>query len=378
MKKNTILILVRTNRSYGGGIRRNGIIKALQKEYNTIIYDPIKEFKYKKKTSVKKSVLHIASSFVNKKPHWAPWLTKNFIKKFHSEIANLIIQNNVDAIICVGPDILPNAYIKFDIPVIVDIDDVYSIKRERNFKSKNVNLFYYYLTKRLSLKQETHVYNKVNQLWVCSELDKDRLNTTTPIKVIPNFNISKPTPKKSFDITSKTILFLGNMSYDPNFEGINTFITSCWKTISTEHPDWNLKIVGSLPENFNLNYFHKYKNIELCGFVDDLENAFKNIDLFICPINIGGGTRIKILDAWSRAIPLISSKIGIEGLDASHQNNALISNSNQEMIQHIRAAIKDKKLREKIGKNGYKHWLKNYQHDQVYKKIHLAVNEILN
>ena len=110
-------------------------------------------------------------------------------------------------------------------------------------------------------------------------------------------------------------------------------------------------------------------NITVTGWVEDIQKYLLEISVFVAPIRIGSGTRIKILEAMSYGIPVVSTKLGCMGLNVTNQKNILIAESSSEFAEKTIHLISNKKEREKIGAAGKKMVEKNYTWEVIFDRV---------
>lgn len=110
-------------------------------------------------------------------------------------------------------------------------------------------------------------------------------------------NIPYNPPAEPFPQTdSSTLLFVGSLWYAPNREGINRFLSRCWPLIRSARPQASLLLVGAAPPAIR-QAWEQHPGVSAPGFVDSLEEAYRNAAFTIAPIYSGGGTNIKILES---------------------------------------------------------------------------------
>jgi len=112
---------------------------------------------------------------------------------------------------------------------------------------------------------------------------------------------------------SGTMLFLGSFRHGPNLTAIEWFIRHVLPRIVHERPDARLVVVGSDPPPGNL-FSGAGPSVELVGFVEDIRTELARRALFVCPILSGSGVRVKLLEAFAAGIPVVSTRVGAEGL----------------------------------------------------------------
>jgi glycosyltransferase involved in cell wall biosynthesis len=139
--------------------------------------------------------------------------------------------------------------------------------------------------------------------------------------VIPNRILAPAVPPaRSNDQTSRrarpvTVLFVGYLGYAPNFRGLDEFIKRSWPSIVKEIPDIRLKVVGAGLPGLFARRWSRAANVELCGFVPNLEDVYADVDFCISPISVGSGTHIKILESLGRGLTMVISKRSHRGFE---------------------------------------------------------------
>ena len=155
------------------------------------------------------------------------------------------------------------------------------------------------------------------------------ISRASKIRVVPNFTSSftgfqnRPQSVQS----SFRILFIGSMGYSANIDGVNWFLERIWSRVLRLVPEAHLQVVGRWNSDYVFTDIHKQPNVEICGFVEDATNHWKQADAFISPLRLGTGTRIKIIEAMSRGVPVVSTSVGIEGINVLPNVHALIADT---------------------------------------------------
>lgn len=138
-----------------------------------------------------------------------------------------------------------------------------------------------------------------------------------------------------------TILFLGTLNYLPNEDGVGYFIRDILPLIRSRSPDVRLRVVGAgLPERPSLLVAD---GVDIVGAVPDVGPEFARAGQLIVPLRAGSGTRIKILEAFHRGTPVVSTRLGAAGLDVSDGDQALIADAPEAFADHcVRLALCEK------------------------------------
>jgi len=232
--------------------------------------------------------------------------------------------------------------------IILDLHNVesYRLMRMPNYKrlfNKLIYLTEYYATK---LSRVVFVVSK-HEYIIASKLLKPHF-----VRIIPNFvclNEIFQAKYIKFDLNlpKKYIIFHGDFRYFPNREALSVMIREIMPKIWKDHPDIFLLISGPGLQKF---YFERIISL---GFLSQAE-LYKVISKATCaivPLLRGGGTRIKILEYMANGIPVISTKIGAEGLEVEHLKHIILVKNIGEIPYYFDILIKDPKIYSKLSYN---------------------------
>ena len=115
-----------------------------------------------------------------------------------------------------------------------------------------------------------------------------------------------------------TVLFVGNFQHLPNQDGLRFFLTRVWPSVRKRRPQPRLVIVGAkAPPAFQKSV--EQPGVEFAGRVLDIRQPFQRYAVFVCPVLVGSGVRVKLLEAFAAGIPVVSTSLGAEGLTNSDQ-----------------------------------------------------------
>ena len=190
-----------------------------------------------------------------------------------------------------------------------------------------------------TLKWERIFWKRATSCVTLTPEDKDtmkKLVSNTPIKMIPDGadhlskNNSFETSKYALGKMDKVgenyrILLVGNFAYEPNIDAALFFSNHIFPLILQHIPNAKLFVVGNEPPpsilSLNLN-----KQIEVTGFVESLAPFYRVADVVVCPLRIGGGIKVKILEAINAGKAIVSTSVGAQGLDLSTYKAVTIAN----------------------------------------------------
>lgn len=153
---------------------------------------------------------------------------------------------------------------------------------------------------------------------VCSGREEVLLRAIAPkarLAVMPNGVDCAAFPPRKGD-PGRDVLFVGSLDYGPNLEGLRFFVEQVWKSRPLPWPGARLRIVGSKP-TAEVKGWGAVEGVEVLGRVDRVEPYYEQARLAIVPIFSGGGTRLKVLEAFAAGAPVLSTRLGVEGITAN-------------------------------------------------------------
>ncbi len=149
-----------------------------------------------------------------------------------------------------------------------------------------------------------------------------------------------------------SIVFLGSMDWMPNIDAVNWFAEVVFPRIKQEFPNVTLTIVGRKPVPAVQALKERDTAIRVTGTVDDVRPDLSRSEVMIVPLRAGGGTRIKIFEAMATGLPVVSTRIGAEGLPVTHEQNILLADSPDEMVVAVSRLFRSSGFRRQIGDAG--------------------------
>jgi GT2 family glycosyltransferase/glycosyltransferase involved in cell wall biosynthesis len=139
-----------------------------------------------------------------------------------------------------------------------------------------------------------------------------------------------------------TLLFLGSFRHLPNQEALTWFLREVFPKVRAEEPRARLAIIGSDPPA--RHSLPEAEAIDLIGFVDDVREPLKRYALFVCPILSGSGVRVKLLEAFAAGIPVVSTRLGAEGLAEKDGEFCALADDAASFADHIVKLLRDPEI----------------------------------
>jgi glycosyltransferase involved in cell wall biosynthesis len=147
-----------------------------------------------------------------------------------------------------------------------------------------------------------------------------------------------------------TILFYGTLSYYPNLDGLLFFLREVMPVVRRLHPSAHLKIIGTRPPEALRRF--EARDVTFTGFVEDLRPHLERASVVIAPLRIGGGTRLKVLEAMAMAAPVVSTSIGAEGIGVTGGREVLLADTASSLATEVVRVLRDDRLAADLGNAG--------------------------
>jgi sugar transferase (PEP-CTERM/EpsH1 system associated) len=147
------------------------------------------------------------------------------------------------------------------------------------------------------------------------------------------------------------IVFVGSMDYHANIDGAVSFARDVWPGLRDRHPELIFTIVGRDPAP-EVRALATHPGIEVTGTVDDVRPSYREALTAVVPLKIGGGSRLKILEAMAARVPVVSTTLGAEGLDVHDGKDILIADTNEQLAEKIVSVIESEELRQRLSAAG--------------------------
>lgn len=135
------------------------------------------------------------------------------------------------------------------------------------------------------------------------------------------------------------LLFLGSLDYWPNVDGLTWFVREVLPRIAVARPDVRLQIVGRAPTSAAQAL--AAKNVSLVGAVPDVRPYLARASALVIPLRIGGGSRLKLVEAMATATPVVSTRIGAEGLGFQDPEHLWLADDADAFARSTLAALDD-------------------------------------
>jgi polysaccharide biosynthesis protein PslH len=188
---------------------------------------------------------------------------------------------------------------------------------------------------------------------VVSDVDEMMLKSIAPgcrVEIIPNgvdTDVFVPTDNTAL---ANNLVFVGSLRWFPNHDAVSYFLHEIWPLVMARLPSASLRLVGS--GDIALAGVPAAHQIQRIGHVADVRPYLSEAAAVIVPLRVGGGTRLKILEALACGKAVISTTLGAEGLPVLHERDILLADSPREFVSQIIRVCTDPALRRSLGLRG--------------------------
>ena len=238
-----------------------------------------------------------------------------------------------------------------------------------------------WLAYRKFLGYERTLYPKFDLCLVVTESDRravirqialqpDKLSIT-PNGVDTQYNhleAKKPVPN--------TLIFNGALTYKANYDAMSFFLRDIYPEIIRQLPDVCLRVTGST-KDVDLGGLLIDEHVELTGFLPDIRPAVAQSWVCVVPLRMGGGTRLKILEAMSLGTPVVSTAKGAEGLDVEDSTHLLIGETPSEFADQVLRVLRSAELRERLVRNAGRLVADRYEWSQIGADFCSAIEQLV-
>jgi glycosyltransferase involved in cell wall biosynthesis len=236
--------------------------------------------------------------------------------------------------------------------------------------------WYLRLQARLLERLEAQWCARVELNVAVSDADREVLRAHAPsgrYLTVPNgVDVEQFTPATA---RQDGIVSTGGLNWFPNADALKHFCADILPRVRALLPTASVRWVGRAdPES--ISCLREAHRVELTGYVEDVRPYVHQAACFVVPLRVGGGTRLKILDAWAMGKAVVSTSVGCEGLAAVDGRNILIRDDPEQFALAVAAVLRDPALRERLGAAGRQTVEDTYSWDVIGTGMHHALRRM--
>lgn len=229
---------------------------------------------------------------------------------------------------------------------------------------------------------EKRAFALADMVLAVSEEDRDRIDAMAgvpgkAILVENGVDENYYTPGMAQEIDPNSLVFVGSMDWLPNIDGVKWFVSEILPLIRLQRPLAQLTIVGRSPHADVATLHSPEHGVVVTGTVDDVRPYVQTASVVVVPLRFGGGTRLKIMEAFAMKKTVVSTSLGAEGIQCQNGLHLCIENESQAFAQACLNLMRDDGARYDLGENGHALALVMYSWTAVIRRMHEAVSNRL-
>jgi sugar transferase (PEP-CTERM/EpsH1 system associated) len=227
---------------------------------------------------------------------------------------------------------------------------------------------------------EAEVCQRVNCVIAVSEEDACALQALCPasrIHVVPNgvYADNYGDSREQLDLGENVLVFTGKMDYRPNVDAVRWFTSAILPEVQKQVPNAYLYIVGQKP-HARVETLRDKNNVAITGWVNDVRPYLHAAKVYVAPLRMGSGTRLKILEAMAAGCAVVATSYAAAGLSAEAHCVMVVADDEAEMANAIVSLLRSPQSRETLGQAARAYVKRHYDWPVLIPKLFDAYREI--
>jgi sugar transferase (PEP-CTERM/EpsH1 system associated) len=203
-------------------------------------------------------------------------------------------------------------------------------------------------------RYEAQVCQRADRVLTVSDADAEALRRLVPgldPSVVPNGIDTRRYHPEAVETRSRenSLVFTGTMDFRPNVDAVLWFVKEALPLIQAEIPDVHFYIVGQRPHR-RLDPLKDNPRVTLTGFVEDVRPYIANAELYVAPLRMGGGTRLKLLEAMAMGKAIVATRLGAEGYPVTDGHELVLADTATEFSEGVVSLLQSPKRRAALGR----------------------------
>jgi glycosyltransferase involved in cell wall biosynthesis len=204
-----------------------------------------------------------------------------------------------------------------------------------------------------------------------SELDKEALHQICPnasVFIVPNGVDLAAYTQFSGISWPYDIVFTGKMDFRPNIDAVLWFGQQVLPLIQSRRPGTTFAIVGQRP-HARLDVLRNVPGVTITGYVDEVRPYIAGTAVYVAPLRVGGGTRLKLVEAMAMAKAIVSTRVGAEGYPVVSGRELILADEPQTFAQAVLDLLDNPGRRAELGQRGKAFAQANYGWDELVPQL---------
>jgi len=218
------------------------------------------------------------------------------------------------------------------------------------------------------VREEMRWLPRFSHLLVASEEDGRRVRNLAPETPVTVYRNALPLVPLPAAVEEPVIAFSGNFEYHPNIQAVRFLVKDIWPRLAARFPDLKLRLIGKNPGAVQAD-LRGAPRVETTGPVDDAVAELARAQVAIVPLLSGSGTRLKILEAWAAARPVVATSLGAEGLGVRPGIDIVIADTAEVFAESVSEMLGSRERRRRIGCAGRHTYEEAYTWETVWQSL---------
>ncbi len=173
-----------------------------------------------------------------------------------------------------------------------------------------------------------------------------------------------------------SLIYNGSITYEVNYKAVLYFIEEILPLIQAQRPSVRFYITGKVKQEL-IDRLPRNEGVVFTGFLDDIRTVLAKSWVNVVPLTVGGGTRLKILKSLAAGVPVISTRVGAEGLDLVHGQDILVADRPGEFADAVLSVLQAPALRNRLAENGRKTVESKYDWLTINQRLDTYLNDLV-
>ncbi len=294
------------------------------------------------------SKLQFAQTLIGNLWHrWPVIVTRHQFPAYDDLVGRLVVSGQFDLIHCDSISLAPTVFPHRELPSLLTEHNMEAIIWERYVEEETNPAKRWYIQGQYNKVYafEAEACRRFDAIAAVSPDDKSRLESSFAadnVSVVPNgVDVSFFAPIPETPVQPTNLVFTGSMDWRPNQDGIRWFVEAVWPKVKALESQATFTIVGRRPPADIAAFPSRDESITVTGTVDDVRPYIAAGAVYVVPLRIGGGSRLKILEALAMRKAIVSTTIGAEGLDLRPDEDLIIADRPAVMAEEIVALMRN-------------------------------------
>ena len=282
-------------------------------------------------------------------------VAKHTTKQFTAKLDSVLQKENFDLIHCEWTPYANYVASRPEIPFVIDAHNVETLiwqRRSQTAGNPAAKLFFGQQAKKMH-QFERRAFAASRCVASVSPIEAAAICEwgASRAEVVHN-GVDLESFPPSYGERNNEFLFLGSLDWFPNQDAISYLVQRIVPEIRRVRPNATLRVVGRRPSPQFRRELEAVDGVELSADVDDVRPFLRSAAALVVPLRIGGGTRIKILEAMASGCPVVSTSIGCEGLDVSDGRDILVCDQDKDFAEACVRLLDHRQLAVRLGQTG--------------------------